>query len=212
MYPRSNFKASAVLDSEQLLKLTKLCQLTIRFPNRPSLQVNTTAYALAQIAGILPYCLIPQQLLDLKFYESAQIDILDEADVFPSDLFGGTRPNIFGSLLGQEPIFGWILTGPVLQGKIGIPPIPRDFPTRLYKLLTKFWEMEDLPVKVVKASDLTCEESFLRSFQILRTEQRLRRDRSENQRESHMREVLPEAIPGDSSRATSFAITCTYES
>jgi len=33
----------------------------------------------------------------------------------------------------------------------------------LVKLLTKFWEVENLPVKVTKSSDLTCEEKFLRT-------------------------------------------------
>jgi len=41
------------------------------------------------------------------------MDILVVADVLPSNLLSGTRPNICGSLLGQETIFGWSLTGPV---------------------------------------------------------------------------------------------------
>jgi len=90
------------------------------------------------------------------------------ADVLPSILLSGTRPNVFGSLLGQETIFGCILTEPV--------PAPRQnqifaFSTRishtsdksLDKLLTKFWEVEDLQVKVAKASVMNCEENFLRT-------------------------------------------------
>ncbi|XP_070068068.1 uncharacterized protein [Drosophila takahashii] len=155
----------------------KLCQLTIRSPTRPSLQLNTTAYVLPQIAGNLPSCPLPQHFLrdlpelplaDPKFYESAQIDLLIGADILPSILLSGTRANICGSLLGQETIFGWILTGPV--------PAPRQdrissFSTHvahtneasLDKLLTKFWEVEDLPVKVAKESDVICEDNFLRT-------------------------------------------------
>jgi len=41
----------------------KLCQFTIRSPNRPSLQLNTTAYVLPQLAGNLSYCPISQHLV-----------------------------------------------------------------------------------------------------------------------------------------------------
>jgi len=130
----------------------KLCQFTIRSPTRPGLQINTTAYALPQLAGNLPSCPIPQQFLrdlselrlaDPKFYESAQIDILVGADVLPSILLSGSRPNICGSLLGQETIFGWILTGPVpapRENQISVfsTRISHTVDTSLDKLLTKF--------------------------------------------------------------------------
>jgi len=76
----------------------KLCQFTTRSPNRPSLQINTTAYV-TQLAGNLPSCPISQQLLrnlpelplaDTKFFVSAQIDILVGANVLPSILLSGT--------------------------------------------------------------------------------------------------------------------------
>jgi len=74
-------------------------------------QIKPTAYVLPQRAGNLPNCPIPQQFLrvlfelaDPKFYESAQIVILVGANVRPSILLSGTRPNICGSLLGQETI------------------------------------------------------------------------------------------------------------
>jgi len=155
----------------------KLCQFTIRSPTRPGLQISTTAYVLNQLAGNLPSCPIPQQFLrdltklplaDPKFYESAQIDILVGADVLPSILLIGTRPNICGSLLGQETVFGWILTGPVpapRENQISVfsTRISHSVDTSLDRLLTKFWEVENLPVKVTKSSDLTCEENFLRT-------------------------------------------------
>ncbi|XP_070068063.1 uncharacterized protein [Drosophila takahashii] len=155
----------------------KLCQLTIRSPTRPSLQLNTTAYVLPQIAGNLPSCPLPQHFLrdlpelplaDPKFYESAQIDLLIGADILPSILLSGTRANICGSLLGQETIFGWILTGPVpapRQDRISSfsTHVAHTYEASLDKLLTKFWEVEDLPVKVAKESDVICEDNFLRT-------------------------------------------------
>jgi len=53
-------------------------------------------------------------LANPKFYESAQIYLIIEGDTPSFILLSGTRPNICGSLPGQETIFGWILTGPGL--------------------------------------------------------------------------------------------------
>ncbi|XP_044317457.1 uncharacterized protein LOC123038063 [Drosophila rhopaloa] len=166
----------------------KICQFTIRSPTRPSLQLNTTAYVLPQIAGNLPSCPLPQHFLrdlpelplaDPKFYESAQKDILIGADILPSILLS----------------------------------VAHTYEASLDKLLTKFWEVEDLPVKVAKESDLICEDNFLRTTskdetgrsqalaQLLRNEQRLKRDSTLKSKYdsviqeyldlNHMREVLP---------------------
>ncbi|XP_060662116.1 uncharacterized protein LOC132795433 [Drosophila nasuta] len=100
----------------------KYCQFLIGSPVRQDLQIEASAYVLPQLAGNLPSCTVPQKLLenlpniqlaDPKFFESSQIDVLLGADILPSILLGGSHPNICGTLLGQETIFGWILTGPV---------------------------------------------------------------------------------------------------
>ncbi|XP_070143744.1 uncharacterized protein [Drosophila kikkawai] len=101
---------------------TKLCTLAIRAPSRPGLQLETAAYVLPQLAGKLPSYPIPRDLLkelpdvplaDPTFSESSEIDVLIGADILPSVLLGGSKNNIFGSLLAQETIFGWVLSGPV---------------------------------------------------------------------------------------------------
>ncbi|XP_070144670.1 uncharacterized protein [Drosophila kikkawai] len=101
---------------------TKLCTLAIRAPSRSGLQLETAAYVLPQLAGKLPSYPIPQNLLkelpdvplaDPTFFESSEIDVLIGADILPSVLLGGSKNNIFGSLLAQETIFGWVLSGPV---------------------------------------------------------------------------------------------------
>jgi len=84
-------------------------------------------------------------------------------------MMDGTRQNICGSLLGQETIFGWVLTGPISKGK---PKRVASFTTQVHQtgdpdsldtLLSKFWEVEDLPVKMVKESDSYCERNFLQT-------------------------------------------------
>ncbi|XP_062123033.1 uncharacterized protein LOC133836514 [Drosophila sulfurigaster albostrigata] len=152
----------------------KFCQFLIGSPVRPDLQIEASAYVLPQLAGNLPSCSVPQtllenlpsiQLADPKFHESSQIDVLLGADILPSILLGGSHPNICGTLLGQETIFGWILTGPVsgsiskaissFSARLSVERTPP-----LEELLSKFWEVEDLPASPAKESDLFCEANF----------------------------------------------------
>ncbi|XP_070068037.1 uncharacterized protein [Drosophila takahashii] len=158
---------------------TRLCHFSIRAPNKPGLQLETAAYVLPELAGKLPSYPIPRDSLtdlpaiplpDSTFLESSQIDVLIGADILPSVLLSGTRTNICGSLLGQETIFGWVLTGPVSSTssqnrvvKADTTQITETSDRGLEKLLTKFWEVEDLPSKMVKESDSVCESNFLRT-------------------------------------------------
>ncbi|XP_043862004.1 uncharacterized protein LOC122756464 [Drosophila santomea] len=96
----------------------KRCQLSIGSPVKPHIQIKTSAYVLPQLAGSLPSFTLPEdslkhlpplQLADPNFYRSSQIDVLIGADILPSIILSGSHPNICGTLLGQETIFGWIL-------------------------------------------------------------------------------------------------------
>ncbi|KAH8274339.1 hypothetical protein KR026_000357, partial [Drosophila bipectinata] len=89
---------------------------------RPGLQLETAAYVLPQLAGNLPSYPISRDrlkglpnitLADPNFFESSLVDVLLGADILPSILLGNSKSNICGSLLGQETIFGWVLTGPL---------------------------------------------------------------------------------------------------
>ncbi|XP_070074086.1 uncharacterized protein [Drosophila takahashii] len=119
----TSYRARALFDSgseatfisERMFNLLKL-------PFRKNPNPNTAAYVLPELAGKLPSHTVPrnslQDLPDLQwadpnFFESSQIDLLIGADILPSVMMQGTRRNICGSLLGQETIFGWVLTGPI---------------------------------------------------------------------------------------------------
>ncbi|XP_052855111.1 uncharacterized protein LOC128263879 [Drosophila gunungcola] len=156
----------------------KLCHFSIRAPNKPGLQLETTAYVLPELAGMLPSYPIPRdglvnlpaiQLADPTFLESSQIDVLIGADILPSVWLSGTRTNICGSLLGQETIFGWVLTGPVSNASVQkrvaafTTQITETSDRVLEKLLTKFWEVENIPTRRVKESDSYCESNFLQT-------------------------------------------------
>jgi len=157
---------------------TRLCYFSIRAPNKPGLQLETVAYVLPELAGKLPPYQIPRDeridlhaipLSDLTFLESSQIDVLIGADILQSVLLSGTRTSICGSLLGQETIFGWVLTGPVAstssQNRVSAftTQITETSDRGLEKLLTKFWEVENIPTKRLKESDSSCESNFLQT-------------------------------------------------
>ncbi|KAH8245664.1 hypothetical protein KR032_004909, partial [Drosophila birchii] len=156
---------------------TRLCQFAIRSPTKPGLQLDTAAYVLPELAGKLPSHPVSknslQDLPDLQwadpnFFESSQIDILIGADILPSVMMQGTRRNICGSLLGQETIFGWVLTGPISHSKANrvasfTTQVHHKNEDSLDSLLSKFWEVEDLPFQMVKESDSYCERNFLQT-------------------------------------------------
>ncbi|XP_051864343.1 uncharacterized protein LOC127566356 [Drosophila albomicans] len=152
----------------------KLCHFSIGSPTKPRLHIETSAFIIPQLAGKLPSFAMPQsflrdlpaiELADPHFYKSAQIDILIGEDILPSVILSGSRPNICGSLLEQETVFGWILTGPVSQN---VSTIVSAFSTlqadeQLNSILSKFWEVEDIPAKLIKESDFVCEENLVKT-------------------------------------------------
>ncbi|XP_039227061.1 uncharacterized protein LOC120320711 [Drosophila yakuba] len=200
----------------------KRCQLSIGSPVKPHIQIKTSAYVLPQLAGSFPSFTLPEdslehlpplQLADPTFYRSSQIDVLIGADILPSIILSGSHSNICGTLLGQETIFGWILSGPIatnptsricyFSSRLAVTE------TRLDNILTKFWEVEDVPVKLVRESTSICEENFVQSTkrnedgrsialaQFLRNEIRLNKDVSSKKQYleyldlGHMHQVSP---------------------
>ncbi|XP_070144641.1 uncharacterized protein [Drosophila kikkawai] len=145
-------------------------------PSKRKFQGSTFPLQLSPLAGDLPSYTIPEdslkdlpplQLADPDFYRSSPIDVLIGADILPSIILRGSHSNICGTLLGQETIFGWTLCGPIATS-----PISRicSFSARLAvteskpdSILTKFGDVEDVPVKLVKESTSVCEENFIRS-------------------------------------------------
>ncbi|XP_070145022.1 uncharacterized protein [Drosophila kikkawai] len=123
----------------------KRCQLNIGSPVKPHIQIETCAYVLPQLAGNLPSYTIPEdslkglpplQLADPDFYRSSPIDVLIGADILPSIILRGSHSNI---------------------SRLAVTESKPD------SILTKFGEVEDVPVKLVKESTSVCEENFIRS-------------------------------------------------
>ncbi|KAH8303697.1 hypothetical protein KR059_009494, partial [Drosophila kikkawai] len=147
----------------------KMCHFQMGTPAKPMLKIDTTAFVLPNLAGNLPTSTIDRNmpLADPSFFQPSQIDLLLGADILPSVLLSGWRPNVCGSLLAQETIFGWILTGPVSSTTSRVSSfttqISIESEATMETLLTKFWEVEDLPCRLVKETDKLCEDFFVRT-------------------------------------------------
>ncbi|XP_068143658.1 uncharacterized protein [Drosophila tropicalis] len=152
----------------------KVCHISIRSSHGPPVQIEIEAFVLSQVADDLPSCTIAQATLegmpniplaDPSFRLKAKIDLLLGIDVIPAVTLSGIQTEVCGSLMAQETRFGWVISGP-LQGV----PVSScaAFTTRvavsreegLETLLTRFWEVEDLPGKPVGDSDSVCEVNF----------------------------------------------------
>ncbi|GBP08768.1 hypothetical protein EVAR_100644_1 [Eumeta japonica] len=102
-------------------------------------------------------------LADPYFHRSAVIDILIGGDVIPSIMCCGMKQAVCGSLLAQETIFGWILTGPVTTSSTeqGSNIVSYFNEISLDKEISRFWEVEDLPRdRILSHSEKYCEELY----------------------------------------------------
>ena len=135
----------------------------------------TSSLVVPQLSGNSPSNIIPKDVIealpkiplaDPFFHKCSQVDILLGGDVFPSIVMTGQMNNVCGSLLAQETIFGWILTGPFSSATSTSSNTKVAFhcSVSLEEEIFKFWVVEDLPSKnFVSNSDQFYEEFFLKS-------------------------------------------------
>ncbi|XP_046865643.1 uncharacterized protein LOC124459905 [Drosophila willistoni] len=139
--------------SERMFRLIKLPFQTVRA------EVTGTN---AKVNRTLKVCHIS---IRTSHGSPAKIDLLLGIDVIPAVTLSGIQTEVCVSVMAQETRFGWVISGP-LQGV----PVSScaAFTTRvavsreeaLETLLTRFWEVEDLPGKPVEDSDSVCEVNF----------------------------------------------------
>ena len=107
----------------------KSCSLKIGSPIDPSIILETSALVLPNISGHLPSCRVNSdlgnispnlRLADSNPFDSRPVDLLLGSDLYPKILLGGIHQNILGSLIAQNTVFGWILTGPLSPSKIRV--------------------------------------------------------------------------------------------
>ncbi|XP_075150480.1 uncharacterized protein LOC142224582 [Haematobia irritans] len=102
------------------------------------------------------------RLADTYFAKSDQVDILIGADVYPQVILDGIQRNVLGSLVAQNTIFGWVLTGQLDSEGSGLTTTV-SFCTEvsLSLQLEKFWKLEEPPmVSVMTEEETYCEDLF----------------------------------------------------
>lgn len=178
-FKRKNVKISG-LNNTISATVQKECSITLRSNTDHSLEVSTSALVVPHLSGNLPSCTVNLHsisglpdipLADPKFFESSKVDILLGGDILPSIMLSGIQRHVCGSLIAQETIFGWILTGP-LSNKFTPSPLTPSHSTivsyfceiSIDKEISRFWEVEDIPRKVIRSHpDQFCEDLFTRT-------------------------------------------------
>ncbi|XP_059223030.1 uncharacterized protein LOC131996873 [Stomoxys calcitrans] len=154
-------------------KAQKICMLQITSPMTSGFDLEAPIIVIPKLTSSLPTFSVSEEmfstlpdihLADPEFYRSSYIDILIGADLIPQVMLNGIINPVCGSLLAQETVFGWILTGPIPKEPISVfrttVSLPDDI--ALDELVSKFWELEDLPrVKPISDMDKYCEDMFV---------------------------------------------------
>ncbi|XP_075150976.1 uncharacterized protein LOC142225089 [Haematobia irritans] len=150
----------------------KECSFRLSSMVRDDFEISTSALVVPHLSGSLPSVTFdPNALLNMpritladpRFYESSRIDLLIGGDLLPVIMLSGVRQQICGSLLAQETVFGWILTGPIpFESKTSIPKVVSYYcEISLDKEISRFWEVEDLPQKTFfSQADKICENLY----------------------------------------------------
>ncbi|XP_061391738.1 uncharacterized protein LOC133327189 [Musca vetustissima] len=157
------------LGGGHLTNCSKIAYVSISSTKNDSFSMELEAFVVPEVTGNIPLetvCIgeLPDlDLADQKFYQSGPVDMLLGGNVYPAILLSGVKKNVLGSLLAQETVFGWILTGPA--GKLeDVQRVRVSHCTRVsvQDQLAKFWEIEEVPkIPIVSLDDKKCEEIFL---------------------------------------------------
>ena len=151
---------------------SKLCTLRLGSKYISTFSILANAIVLKRLTSDLPTCTIRQdeisqpidiELADPYFYESSKIDLVIGADLYPSIIKEGVKPNIFGSLVAQNTVFGWVLSGPLPQESCNSFSTVLSFFSEisLDQQIAKFWEIEEiLEPKPLSDEDRICEEAY----------------------------------------------------
>ncbi|XP_075157757.1 uncharacterized protein LOC142231024 [Haematobia irritans] len=102
---------------------------------------------------------------DPSFYQSGKVDLLLGGDLYPMILMSGVKHGIFESLVAQQTIFGWIVTGPTNGHERSRISVNTYFTkVSLDEQLSRFWEIEEVSRKrFLSEDDKKCEEIYCAS-------------------------------------------------
>ncbi|XP_036322184.1 uncharacterized protein LOC118736204 [Rhagoletis pomonella] len=148
-------------------QVKEACKIELRSPIDPLFRLGTTVLVLAQLTGNLPTTHISAKtkqafpdlvLADKRFFVNEQ-----GGDIYPEIILSGLKKNVLNTLLVQETVFGWILTGRTDAPNPLNNIVSYHSEVTLDKQLTAFWEPEDIPKSKTMNEDDTYSSRSLRS-------------------------------------------------
>lgn len=108
-------------------------------------------------------------LADPHFLQPGVIQLILGADCYGQILKPGIIKGNNSSLIAQQSIFGWIISGPIkeenIQGTVQGFHCSADI--ELYNLLSRFWTQEEVPTSFehsLKPDEAKCEQLFIKTF------------------------------------------------
>ncbi|XP_063979910.1 uncharacterized protein LOC135163933 [Diachasmimorpha longicaudata] len=139
-------------------------------------QVDLDAHVLKKLTVKLPSfsCKSPRidplqglQLADPDYLKPGPIDIILGADTYGRILKQRVVSSSNTQLVGQQTVFGWILSGPVeckgCSPRISLSAVKESTNEQLLELLQRFWTQEELPTtqnSELSPDELQCEKIF----------------------------------------------------
>lgn len=158
------------LGGETLSRSYKMASFVIVPLNNRDISLNVQALVVPRVTGKIPtHTFSPLNIdkipslnyADPHFYESGEIDLLLGGDLYPLILRNGVKHGIFETLVAQETIFGWIITGPTPSSSTQIVSMAHMTKVSIDDQLTKFWELEEISQKkFLSEEDKKCEEIY----------------------------------------------------
>ncbi|XP_073841332.1 uncharacterized protein [Musca autumnalis] len=142
------------LGGELVSRSEKLASFTIKPIKNEMLSLKVDALVVPEVTGKVPthsinatdsFSLPKIDLADPEFYKSGPVDILLGGNLYPEILRSGVQHGVFESLVAQETIFGWIVTGPsVSRTQTCYTRVCHVTSVSLDEQLSKFWELEEI--------------------------------------------------------------------
>ncbi|XP_075163831.1 uncharacterized protein LOC142236501 [Haematobia irritans] len=151
---------------------SRSCSLKISSHIQPNILIDATAIVIPKLTSSLPtfpanpnmFRDMPNiQLADPEFYKSSYIDILFGSDVIPAFMLTGVLTGVCGTLMAQETVFGWVLSGPIPITTVQSfrATVSYHNNSSLDQQISKLWEVEDFPKKKqLTISEKICEDNF----------------------------------------------------
>ncbi|XP_023158894.1 uncharacterized protein LOC111591674 [Ceratitis capitata] len=148
---------------------SKLCSLTL-VSSKTKQRINSQAIVLQKLTRHLPTFTLSRntwqqfkilELADPHGHIPAQTDIVIGSDILPQILVEGVQ-TICDTVLAQNTIFGWILSGPVTEKVVSFSAQVEEISTdTLGDQLRKFWKEEEiLSTPQITNEDQACENIY----------------------------------------------------